>query len=133
MILADRAFLVGVKRRIPQPLASELDHLDCVVELEVIPEDRGRIQVALRLAGLQIPDRPDDDLVLGRHVEHPLVVLQKGAGFHFDRAYDAQRHGDLAIPVGQRRLVQDLVIFRRPGHALRACRVEQMNMRVDDR
>ena len=92
-----------------------------------------QVLAKVRLAGLQIPDRPDDDLVLRRHVEHPLVVLEPGAGFHFDRAYDAQRHGDLAIPVGQRRLVQDLVIFRRPGHALRARRVEQMNMRVDDR
>ena len=52
MILADGASFIGVQRRIGQFLTGLLNHLDGVGELEVIPKDGRRVQVAFGLAGL---------------------------------------------------------------------------------
>src|SRR5262249_11121303 len=100
-------------------------HAVAVKAVEILPE--------LRLAGFQVAHGPNHDRVFGQDVENPLVVLQPGAGLHLDSPDHSQRRRDLPVAVGQGSLVEDRIVLRRPGHALRARGVEQVDVRVDDR
>src|SRR5437763_435648 len=85
---------------------------------EMLPE--------VRPAWLQVTDHTDDDRVLCGNVQNPLVVLDPGAAFDYNRSNDAESLGDPAIALRQRRPVQDGVVFGGPGNALRTCRVEEV-------
>src|SRR5262249_18321413 len=84
------------------------------------------------VAGVEIADRAGDDLVPRGQIEHPLVVLEPRTALHFDWGDDGESRGQCAIARRQRGFVEGCVLLRRPRHTLRACRVEQVNMRVDD-
>src|ERR1700733_7989470 len=87
----------------------------------------------LRSARFQVSDGPDDDRVLGRNIQHPLVVLKPGAPFYFYGSHNAESLSNLAIPVRQCGAVENRIILLRPGYALGAPRIEEMYMCVDDR
>src|SRR5580704_14670984 len=87
----------------------------------------------LRSARFQVSDGPDDDRVLGRNIQHPLVVLEPGAAFYFYGSHNAESLSNLAIPVRQCGPVEYRIILLRPGYALGAPRIEEMYMCVDDR
>ena len=86
----------------------------------------------LRLLGFEVADHADDDRVALGDVEHPQVVFDPRAGFHLDRADDAQRPGQRAIP--RRRRGDRRTRRLRPGvrRSLRAIGIEQVDVRVDD-
>ena len=90
------------------------------------------VLLELGLVGFQIADHADDDRVALRNVEHPEVVFDPGARFHFDRADRTQRHRQLAIAIGVGRHGSGAG-HARPAvrRALRAGRIEKMNVRVD--
>ena len=74
----------------------------------------------------------DDDRVAFRDFQDPEVVLDPWTGFDLDRPDDPQRRCELAVTRRQRRLNRN---SRRAGiwRTLRPCRIEQMNVSVDDR
>ena len=52
---------------------------------------------------------------------------------HFNGAHDSEGRSYRAISLGQGRFVQHCIFLFRPGYALGTRRVEQMDMRIDDR
>ena len=85
------------------------------------------------MTGFQVSNRADDDRVLCGHVQDPLIVLQPGARFDLDGAHDAETFGNFAISAGQSRLVEYGVPLVGPRYALGTGRIEEMNVRIEDR
>src|ERR1035437_4029979 len=87
----------------------------------------------IRFARMQASDGPDHNSVLSRGPENPVVVLHPRAAFHFDHARDAERLRDLAVVGGQESPVYACLARTWPRHALGACWIVQMHVRIDDR
>ena len=124
---ADEVRVRGLLRDVASPEVSVADAAKqrvLVVALEVLGE--------LGLVRLEIADHADDDRILLRDLEDPQVVLDPRARLDLDRADDAERDRELPIAF---RVGCDAWHAGRTGvrRALRAIRVEQVNVRVDDR
>ena len=91
-----------------------------------------QITAEILLAGLKVADGSNDDLVFGGDIEDPLIIGEPWAAFDLNSADYSEAFRDAAISGGQRRMIEDRVVFWRPRDALRARRVEQVNMCVDD-
>ena len=102
------------------------------------PEERILVVAAqhlceVRLPGLEISNHADHDGVRLSHLEHPQVVFHPGARFDFHGADDAERRCQRSIARRQRGLRRSGSRSAGVGRALRARRVEEMDMGVDDR
>ena len=123
---ADEVRVRGLLRDVASPEVAVADAAKqrvLVVALEVLGE--------LGLVGLEIADHADDERILLRDLEDPQVVLDPRARLDLDGADHAQRDRELPIAF---RVGSDAWHARRTGvrRALRAIRVVQVNVRVDD-
>ena len=95
----------------------------------VAPEILGK----LRLLRLEIADGPDDDGILLCHLQDPQVVLYPGARLDFDRADCAERTSERPIARRKRWHRRSGVLGTTIRCPLRAGRIEQVNVGIDDR
>jgi len=58
-----------------------------------------------RCPGHQMPHRAYHDVLLRRHVQHPLIILQPAAALDCNRPHDAQRFRDRPVTRRQRGLI----------------------------
>ena len=84
-------------------------------------------------ARLQKSDDAEDERLARGEIEQPLVVLDRGAGLHDDRARDPERHRDLLELLRQHRPIKRRVVLRRPRDAAGFRRVVEMRVRIDRR
>ena len=84
-------------------------------------------------AGRQMSNGSHHDVVLGRDIQHPLVVFEQGAALDFNRSHDAQRLGDGTVSLRQGSLVENCVCAVGPGRASGPKRIVKVNVRVNDR
>ena len=127
---AEKVGVRGLLRDVasPQvPVADPTEQRVLVVSLQVLRK--------LRLVWLQVADHADHDRITLGDLEHPEVVLDPRARLDMDRADDAERDRERAIALrvggdrsGARRRLGTAV-----RRALRARRIEEVNMGVDDR
>ena len=124
----DEDRIVGLLRDVASPQVAVPD----AAEKRVFPVAI-EVLLELGLVGFEIADDADDDRVALRDFEHPEVVFDPRARFHFDGADRAQRHRELAIAIGvrgnRRRACRARTAIRR---ALRTRGIEEMNVGVDD-
>ncbi len=83
-------------------------------------------------ADRQVADEADDERLLGRKVEHPLVVLDPRAGLDDDGAGHGPGSREGEVILGQHRAIEQLVLAGGPRDTLRAGRVVEMGVGVDD-
>ena len=69
----------------------------------------------VRLSRLQVSHGSNNHGVFGGDIQNPLVVFQPGTAFNLNGADDPESLGDPAIAIGQRGLVQYLVVLVGPG------------------
>jgi len=96
---------------------------------------RKALQVPSRLlcAERQVADHAHDERLRRREVEHPLVILDPGAGLHDDCAGHRLGYRQGEVVFGEHRAVQQLVVTRRPWNPARPRGIVEVGVRVDDR
>ena len=82
--------------------------------------------------GIDVPHQADDPGIGGGEVEHPLVVLQPGAGLDDDGSGHPLGDGELAVVLRQHGAVEESVAGSRPGHSLGAGGVVEVGVGIDD-
>ncbi len=117
----------GLRREIPPPQIAATNAPEQGI-LAIAAEVLGK----LRLLGLEVADDRDDHGVLLCHLEHPQVVLDPRARLDLDRPDGAERRGKRAIARRKRGHRRPRRFRTAIGRTLRAIRIEQMNVGVDD-
>ena len=95
-------------------------------------EKRFRYSPKFRLGGIETAHHADEQRIGIGALQDPEIVFDPGTGFHHNGADDAGAGNLLAIGFRQRQL-RRLPLGPGIRHALRAARIEQMNVGVDDR
>ena len=84
------------------------------------------------VVGIEVADEADDERVVLREVEDPLIVFDPFAALDDDDAIDASGHCDILTTIGAGRFVEDGVVLGWPGGALGARGVVKMDVGVYD-
>src|ERR1035441_8135648 len=106
---------------------------DADTEKERILVEASEIASKTGLAWFEVSNRSDENRVLRRKVENPLVVFDERTRLHLDDAGDSERLRESDKLVGEDSPVQLRLILGRPGYAARASRIVEMRVRINDR
>ena len=79
----------------------------------------------------QVANHAYDDGMVGRLVQHPIVVGSQRAGFDHDSPDDSQRAGNAGITIGQARPDRERCPSSQARDASRTSGIKKMNVRVD--
>jgi len=81
----------------------------------------------------QITDLSHYNWLVGSYIQNPIIVFYPGAALSLDHTHYAEWLCNLAIIGGQETPIDASCLFRAwPWHALRARRIIEMDVRVDD-
>ena len=124
----DKAWIFKVRRQIAVPEIPVANPQKQRVAMQPV-----KIGQVGRRTGHKVSHHAHNHPVVGGHIQQPLVVARQRTRLNGDGAHNAQRRGFGHITLRQRRFVDHGVSLLRPGNAAGPQRIEEMDVRINDR